>query len=409
MEEGWFLMVLMNFVSAFVICAIAYVIGEWVSNITKAWVPSVFVTACLMLVGYWTCFPKEIVTMAGLIPFGSTIGIFLIITHIGTIISIKQLVEQWRTVVVCLAGLAGMCGLGYFVGQYFMPRELVIAGLPPLTGGIVAATIMKVAAAKAGLMTASVFAITMYCVQGFAGYPVTAICLQMEGKRLLKKYRSGEVKLTPEQIDEMAGIGLTAIADDSHVKKLLPKMPAAYNTGVFMLGKLALVAWFATLLGQATPVNGAIWALVLGVAATHIGFLETNTLSRSSSYWIIMFALMMFIFDGLKDCTPDMLITIIGPMITLIIIGVIGMAIMSFVIAKILRMSFYMAFANGLTALYGFPCDAIITEMTCNSLSDDKIERSYLMANMFPSMIVGGFVTVTITSVLLAGYFATLF
>ena len=63
---------------------------------------------------------------------------------------------------------------------------------------------------------------------------------------------------------------------------------------------------------------------------------------------------------------------------------------------------------HGLTALYGFPCDAIITEMTCNSLSDDKIERSYLMANMFPSMIVGGFVTVTITSVLLAGYFATL-
>lgn len=290
-----------------------------------------------------------------------------------------------------------------------MPRELVIAGLPPLTGGIVAATIMKVAAAKAGFAVASVFAITMYYVQGFAGYPLTAICLQFEGKRLLQKYRSSEVQLTPDQIKEMQGIGLTAIADDSHVKKLLPKMPSAFNTPVFMLAKLGFVAWIATLLGQVTPVNGAIWALVLGVIATHIGFLETNTLSRSSSYWIIMFALMMFIFDGLKDCTPDMLITIIGPMITLIIIGVLGMAITSFIIAKILRMSFYLAFANGLTALYGFPCDAIITEMTCNSLSDDKIERSYLMANMFPSMIVGGFVTVTITSVLLAGYFATLF
>ena len=30
------------------------------------------------------------------------------------------------------------------------------------------------------------------------------------------------------------------------------------------------------------------------------------------------------------------------------------------------------------------------------------------MSKMFPSMVVGGFVTVTITSVLFAGYFATL-
>lgn len=402
-------MVLFNFASAFVLCALVFIIGEWVSIATKAWLPSVFVTACLMLLGYWTCFPKEIVKDAGLLPFGSTIGIFLLITHIGTIISIKQLAEQWRTIVVCLAGLVGMIGLGYAVGQMFMPRELVIAGLPPLTGGIVAATIMKVAAAKAGFAVASVFAITMYCVQGFAGYPLTAICLQFEGRRLLKKYRSGEVQLTPEQIKEMEGIGLTAIADDSHVKKLLPKMPKLFNTSVFMLAKLGFVAWIATLLGQVTPVNGAIWALVFGIIATYIGFLETNTLSRANSYWIIMFALMMFVFDGLKDCTPDMLVSIIIPMVVLIVIGVIGMGITSFIIAKILRMSFFLAFANGLTALYGFPCDAIITEMTCNSLTKDKTERSYLMSHMFPSMIVGGFVTVTITSVLIAGYFATLF
>ena len=34
-----------NFALAFVICAIVYVIGEVVSTVTKAWIPSVFVTA----------------------------------------------------------------------------------------------------------------------------------------------------------------------------------------------------------------------------------------------------------------------------------------------------------------------------------------------------------------------------
>ena len=218
-------MVLYNFALAFFACGCAYVIGEYVSTITKAWIPSVFVTACIMLVGYWTIFPKEMITNAGLMPFANTIAIFLLIVHIGTIISIQQLIRQWKTVVICLFGLLGMCVIGYYVGSLFMDRTLIIAGLPPLTGGIVAATIMQMAASKAGLMTASVFAITMYCIQGFAGYPLTAICLQAEGRRLLKQLRTGEVVLTPEEIERNSHVGMTAIADDSDRKTLIPKMP----------------------------------------------------------------------------------------------------------------------------------------------------------------------------------------
>lgn len=395
-----------NFVLAFVICALVYVIGEWVSTATKAWVPSVFVTAVVLLIGYWTVLPKELVTEAGLIPFANTIGIYLLITHIGTIISLKQLMQQWKTVVICLVGLGGMIAIGYFVAPMFMDKTLVIAGLPPLTGGIVAATTMSDAAKNAGLTVASVFAIAMYCVQGFAGYPLTALCLQKEGRRLLTEYRSGAVVLTDKEKAEMANIGMTAIADESNVKKLLPKIPDKWNSAVVMLGKLGFVAWIASLLGMHTPVSGVIWALVLGIFATTIGFLESNLLNRANSYWILMFALMMYVFDGLKNCTPAMLKSIIGPMVILIIIGVIGMAITVFIISKILKISFPLAFANGLTALYGFPCDAIITEATCNALGKTEEEKSYLMSKMFPSMIVGGFVTVTITSVLIAGVFA---
>ena len=90
-----------NFALAFVICAVAFVIGEVVSTLTKAWVPSVFVTAVVMLGFYWVAIPMDakyanVVTTSGLIPFGSTIGIYLLITHMGTIISIKQLCEQWK-------------------------------------------------------------------------------------------------------------------------------------------------------------------------------------------------------------------------------------------------------------------------------------------------------------------------
>lgn len=343
-----------------------------------------------------------------MLTFASSTGIFLLITHIGTIISLKQLVQQWKTIVVCLSGLLGMLVLAYFIGPLFMDKELVIAGLPPLTGGIVAATIMRDAAVASGLQVAGVFAIAMYCIQGFAGYPLTALCLQAEGKRLLKQLRSGEYVLTEHDRKEMANVGMTAISDDSDIKKPIPKVPEKWNTPVFMLLKLGLVAWLAFMVGNWTGISGAIWALVFGVIFTRLGFLDTNLLNRANSFQIVMFALMMYVFDGLKECTPAMLKSIIGPMIILIVLGVIGMAIAAFIIAKIFKMSFPLALANGLTALYGFPCDAIITESTCRALGETEEEKTFLLSRMFPSMIVGGFTTVTITSVFIAGIFASM-
>ncbi|MBQ8851006.1 MAG: hypothetical protein IJZ66_00980 [Oscillibacter sp.] len=400
-----------NFALAFVACAIVYIIGEVVSTLSKAWIPSAFVTAIVVLVGYWTILPHDFVTDAVLLPFGSTIGIYLLITHMGTVISIKQLMEQWKTIVACLAGLAGMCVLSLFICPLLMDRSFVIAGLPPLTGGIVAATTMMDAANAAGLPAAATFAIAMYCVQGFAGYPLTAVCLQLEGKKMLKEFRSGAVKLEKAAGGEIDEVNGKLVSAEAPKKKLLPPLPDKYNTTVVILGKLALVAWMGTQLAKIQfpgigGISGAVWALVLGIIFTTIGFLEPNSLNKANSYGIIMFALMMYIFDGLKDCTPEMLGSIILPMIELIVIGVGGMAIVVFIVSKIMKMPFGLSMATALTALYGFPPNAIITESVCTALAETPEEKEYLMSKMFPAMIVGGFTTVTITSVIIAGVLA---
>lgn len=402
-------MVMYNAFLALIVVAIAYVIGEWISEITHAWVPSILVTSIIFLIGYWTIFPNSIAEDSGLIDFAGKIAVLMFITHIGTVISLKQLIEQWKTVVICLVGLLGMVALCWFICPLLIDKTLMIAGLPPLTGGVVAALTMQNAAKEAGLETAAVFAIAMYSVQGLAGYPITAVCLHKEGRKLLKEWRSGELNLSQEEIDKMKSVGLTAIANDNDIKKLLPPVPEKFNTPVFIIAKVAFSVWLSTIVGQIIPqVPTIVWCLIISVILTKIGILDTSSLSRANTYTIFMFAAMLSVFAGLKNCTPSMLLSIIIPMIIMIVIGVLGMGIAAFVISKILKMSFPLAFANGLTALYGFPCDAIITESTCNALTEDPDERGYLMSKMFPSMVVGGFVTVTITSVLFAGYFATL-
>lgn len=402
-----------NFALAFIICAAAYLIGDAVSNLTKAWIPSVFVTAVVLLIGYWTVIPKEVVADSKLIPFGSTIGIYLLLVHMGTIISLKQLGEQWKTIVICVAGLAGMCLACWFIAIPIIGRDFVVAGLPPLTGGIVAATVMHDAAEAAGLEAAALFAIAMYCVQGFAGYPLTAVCLQLEGKKLLKSYRENGGKANADAVAKANELE-AGTAAKTEKKKLIPALPEKWNGPVMIFLKMGIIAWLATQCGTIKfpgigTISGAVWALVLGVIFTTLGFLDVNSLNKANSYGIVMFALMMYVFDGLKTATPALLGEVIGPMLLLIVIGVAGMALFEFVASKLLKVDYPLALANGLTALYGFPPNAIITENTCKALGETKEEFDYLMSEMYPSMIVGGFTTVTITSVIIAGLFAKMF
>jgi hypothetical protein len=64
-----------------------------------------------------------------------------------------------------------------------------------------------------------------------------------------------------------------------------------------------------------------------------------------------------------------------------------------------------MSFALSLTALYGFPPNYILTEEAANALAQTPEEKEFLMDQMLPKMLVGGFTTVTVVSVILAGIF----
>lgn len=128
-------------------------------------------------------------------------------------------------------------------------------------------------------------------------------------------------------------------------------------------------------------------------------------LQKANGFGFAIVALMLFIFDGLKQATPSMMLQILYPLVGCIVIGVVGMYIFSFIAGKFLKVSKEMAFAVSLTALYGFPADYIITNEVINSLTTDEKEKEILTSQMLPPMLVGGFITVTIVSVILAGIF----
>ncbi|EWG12812.1 hypothetical protein [Cytobacillus firmus] len=396
---------------ALVILLLILFIGDLVAVRTKAWVPSIFVCAVLFLAGYWTFFPQDIVALAGVPPVVATMMMYLLITNMGTLLSIKELKNQWKTIVIALSGILGIIAILLGIGTFIFGFKTVVVAIPPLVGGVVSALIMSEGAKEAGLASLSVFAIVIYVMQGFAGYPLTSIVLKKEGKRLLKQYRSGQLNYKSQgpAAEETAAASMTAPKSELNLFKNLPEK---YNTDFFKFLRLAVVSYLAyltsTLLAPVASVSPFVLCLLFGVIATSIGFLEKQVLQKANGFGFAIMALMLFIFDGLKQATPGMMLEIIYPLAGTIILGVIGMYVFSFIAGKILKVSKEMAFAVSLTALYGFPADYIITNEVIKALTEDEKEREMLTSNMLPPMLVGGFITVTIVSVVLAGIFVGL-
>lgn len=195
----------MSVIVAFVVVAGIMAIGDIVSAKTKAFIPSVFVAAVLFLAGFWTFLPQNLIDIPGLGMPLALMSMYLLLVHMGTLMSVRELAAQWKTIVIALSGIAGMCVLLLTIGRLLVGREAIIAATPPLTGGIVAAIMMSDAATAKGLTSMAVLAIVMYVMQGFAGYPLTALALKKEGTRLLDIYRNDKeelAKLNSQQVSE---------------------------------------------------------------------------------------------------------------------------------------------------------------------------------------------------------------
>jgi len=75
---------------------------------------------------------------------------------------------------------------------------------------------------------------------------------------------------------------------------------------------------------------------------------------------------------------------------------------------KLLGSTKEMAFSIAMTALYGFPADYVLTIEAIKASTKTQEEEDYAMDQMLPKMLVGGFTTVTIASVIIAGIFVKL-
>ena len=374
---------------AFTALLLVFAISEILAKVTKGWVPSVLVIMILMLVGFSTgLFPKTIIDDAGVSDALFKVACGLLVTHLGTLISRKEMAAQWKTVIISLMGVAAITIICLTLGTALFGFDNAIAAAPPLAGGAIATAMMSSAATEAGKTSAALVAIVCLSLQGLVGYPLTSFCLKKETKRLTKLYRNGEFKAT------------TAASED----KKDEKKKRATSTTIILL-KLALITLAAYWIDYATKgyIPMYVVCLLLGFAAHELKLVETDALHEASSYGFIMTALMMGLFKTLASSGTDGIASVVGIAAALVAFATVAMGLMALLASKIFKQSFFMCYAIVLNAFSGFPINMLITTEAININTEEGDERDNITAEIMPKMLVAGFVCVTIVSVLLAG------
>lgn len=392
----------MDSLLAITIVLLVYALGDFISYKTKSIVSMMFVASIVLMVSFWFGLPKTILEDAQLIGFGSLMIAFLI-THMGTLMSFEDLKKQWKTVLISISAVVGIGVFLFLVGTPIIGKEYAVASAPPISGGVVAAIIMGDAAKAKGLEAIAVFATLLVVVQGFFGYPVASFLLNKEAKKLIKGFRQNNSEVATTLDNSIEEVLVTK-------KKLIPPLPKDLETNFVLLAKLGLVALLGFKLADLTNgiIHKYVMCLLVGIAGRELGFLEENIMTKSNSFGLALVGLMAVVFNNLSKATPEMLLSILFPMVASLLLGLIGIALASAIVGKILGYSIEMSIAIGTSALFGFPGTYILSNEVANANGKTDGERQFILNEILPKMLVAGFMTVTIASVVLAGFMSKL-
>lgn len=386
----------MNATLAAAIIFVVFAVGDMISAKTKAIISMLLVASVVFLLGFWAgIFPttmfadSTLLSMAGLL-------VTLLLVHLGTTIKLRDFGAQWRTVIISAVACIAISVAVFFIGQLIIDRGFALVGAPILSGGVVATLQMQSMAQDAGREELAVFATLVMCAQGFVGYPVASLCLKSEAKRIKAKLNSGELSASDLEASKAA--------EGSH-KKLIPPLPAALNTPNAILAKVVLVALLSVTVSGLfhDAVNKLVWCLIFGVLCKEIGFLDENALGKANATGIVMPIITLSIFTNLASATPQMVGSMIVPLLVVIVIGSIAFSVVSILVGKIFGYSWQMSMAIGSSCLFGFPGTVIISNEVSESTGTTAEEKAFINEQIMPKMLVAGMVTVSITSVLVAG------
>lgn len=395
----------MVLVEAFTVLCAIYMVGQWGSKFSKGVIPSSLLCSVLLLIGFWTGgFPKDIVAISGLDSVYNIMSA-LIIVNMGTTLEFSQFKEYWKITVAVIFSCVCLSVITVFISSQFVGNELAKASFPILMGGIRATQIMTDALNERGLAELAAIIVLLNSTQSFFGLPMISLSTKRTVQRALINYRSNNKKSLE-------------IYETREKKKekvcWIDQIPDSLKTPFLHLFTLGVAGILSTWLGEYTSqitggiVGRPLLALVLGIFFHQVGLMTSNPMQKSGTMPFFFFATIIAISGNLSALSPSDLMAHLGSILVLLILGTAGLFGGSFLMGKLMKVDIGLAIASSFGAYAGYPLNYQVAQEVIYTSTENEKERSYLEKEILPIVSLGSIISVTITSVIVAGALASM-
>ncbi|MGF2618104.1 hypothetical protein ACQUWN_21205 [Rossellomorea aquimaris] len=376
-------------------------VGEVISIKTRARVPMLLVVSLGYLVLMWVgVIPKDLVENSTFSMVGAVLFAPLIV-HMGTLIPMKIIRQQYKSVVIALLGIVIAAGTILVTVSPIFGYNTAAAGTGPLTGGIIAFVITSEKLQALGLTTLITIPIIVLSLQSLIGLPLTTYFLRRYAVKVKEQMGSNlYVAAASEAAVRQESLDQAEVEEEEPVKKSW--IPDRYATSSILLFQLFLGGSLAVVAGNLTGVHFSIWALVIGLAGTLSGFYRDNMMERANSFGVGMVGVIFVIIPSMNQVTFGLFLQNLPAVALILVIGSVGIILGGFVGAKLVKWDADKGIPVALTAMYGFPGDYLVCEEVSRSVGETKEEQEYIFNEILSPMLVGGFTTVTIASIFIA-------
>ena len=366
-------------------------LGEIISFFTKARVPMLLTAMISFLLLKWVGILPNTILKTAVLPSLGAIAIAPAIMHMGTMMPLSILKKQWKAVIISLCGIIGSTTLILIVVSLVFDFRTAASGVGPIAGGIVALLITIDKLKQLNLNYLIVLPALIQGLQSVIGLPLSSFFMKKYGNYYISH------NLKKEQLED------SSIKNENKQKKSLHKRFPILQNDVLRLFIMFVLATLAFIIGNLTHIHYSIISLAFGVLGLKIGLFEQSEAEKNKSFTILVVSIMLIVIGSMGDITPSDLWHHL-PAITLILLtGAIGILIGGAIAAKLVGWRYSKSIPVALTALYGFPGDYLLCEEVSRSIATNDKEKEALFKELLSPMLIGGFTSVTIASVVLTG------
>lgn len=371
-------------------------VGEVVSIISRARIPMLLVVLIGYLTFVWTgIFPSNIVEKSTFATVGAVMTAPLIV-HMGTLIPLKVMKKQIKAVIIALSGVIVSSILILLIVTFIFDYKTAVSGVGPLTGGIIAFIVTTTELKRLGLVSLITVPVLVMAFQGLIGMPLAANLLRKHALKLRNTMDAGT----------FVAAAAETVADSSHLSETNATTKAKkynFDSNIILLFKLFLGGALAIILDKLTGINYSLWCLALGLIGTKLKFYRDNMMERANSFTVGMLGIVFIVISSMNGITFNMFLGYLPQVIAILGIGTIGIIIGGFIASKLLKWDPFKGIPVALTAMFGFPGDYLLCEEVSRSVARNEKEQKEIFNEILTPMLIGGFTTVTIASVIIAG------